>query len=169
MDMKLLKVRIRAGDLALKENQLMYPAKYDPVALDRVGLHGSALNNVGISMSGEVGRGGSEEWMFIALPEPHASDWASDPDMEFCSSADCDTEMEQWRINNGVPELEYDQEVVNAISAKMAAGINQNQTQIKKDRDALDENHPDRGIRKIRRTIAEVMAEKQITIIETPR
>jgi len=164
-------------NIALREDQLVYPVKYGRGAkellagaelLDRVGLHASVLNPVSISMSGEVGRGGPEEWMIICLPEPYASDWATDPDMEICSSADCDTDMEQWRINNGVPELRYDEEVVNAIAAKMAANINQTPAQVKRDKDALDEDKPDRGIRKARRSMADVMAEKGITIIEPP-
>ena len=117
-------------------------------------------------MSGEVGRGGPEEWCFIALPDALADDWATDPDIEICSSADCDTEMEQWRINNGVPEERIDEEVINAIRAKREIQLPQTPEQKQKDLDALDSSKPDRGIRMSRRNIADIMAEKGITITE---
>ncbi len=151
--MKLLKVRIRRGDHTKGEDQLVYPTKYDPVEIDRIGMSAPTINHAGISMSGEVGRGGSEEWCIIAMPDVVANEYALDPDMQIRTSAECDTDMEAWRIQNGVPEERVYPEIVNAIKAKQDANIALSPGNM----NALDVNHPEKGINKARRNIQDIL------------
>ena len=131
----------------------MYPAAYDAVNIDRVGFSAANINQLSISMSGEIGRGGSEEWGIIAMPDAVADAYALDPDMEIISSTEADTLMQAWRIQNKVSEERIDADVINAIRAKREAGIPETQ----EDLDALDVTKPDRGITKARKPIGDVV------------
>jgi len=151
--MRIVKVRIRAGDPTIGENQLIYPARYNPIEVDRLGGGVGRLNKINVSMSGDIGRGGNEEFMYVALPDSLAREYAQDPDMMIVDSTTADTEMEQWRINNGVPEEVVDPNILNAIKAKQDAGIPLTQANL----DALDPTKPARGINKARANCKEVI------------
>ena len=116
--MKLIKVKIRRGDHKIDEPMMVYPNKYDPVEVDRVGMYATAINNALISLSGEIGRGGDHEFCIIAMPDDVADEYATDPDMEIIDSDTANDLMEQWRIGNDFPEETIDPNRIMAIRAK---------------------------------------------------
>lgn len=152
--MRLLKVRIKRGDYTKGEPQMVYPAKYNPVEVDRVGRSSVMINSAGISLSGDIGRGDDEEFCIIAMPDELALEYAKDPDMAIISSEEADALMESWRENNKVPvEAVADPVRLQAISAKQAAGIALSQ----EDMDALDPEKDTRGINKTRKPVGEMV------------
>jgi len=152
--MRLVKVRIRAGDVAKGEDQMVYPDRYNAAEVDRYGMYASQLNPATVSLSGDIGRGGSEEFCIIALPDALAEEYADDPEIMIVDSTEADTLMEQWRVNNGAPEESTTSSSrLEAIRAKMDAGVELSQ----EDTDALDINKPTPGVGKTRQPIAEKM------------
>ena len=147
------------------ENQLVYPDRYDPYEVDRLGGGTTRLNHCSISMSGEIGRGGDEEFTFIVMRDDRALEYAADPDMMIVDSVTADAEMEQARINNGVPEEQINDSIVNAIMAKQTAGIPLTQANL----DALDPDKPERGINRARKLSKDVVPEIDDNLSPIPR
>lgn len=114
---KVVRVRIRHGDFKKGESQLVYPDRYNPHEVDRLG---SGV----LDYSGHIGRGQKEEWCLIALPEDVANEYAIDPDMEIVSAVDADAMREQWRVEKGEPEeVVSDPNRMMVIIAKKLAGL----------------------------------------------
>lgn len=151
--MKLLSVRIRRGDFRKGEPQLVYPERYDAVEVELEGMSAPSLaGHASIGMSGDIGRGATEEFCIIALPDTLADEYALDPDMEIISETEADTLMEEWRVKNGIPEERItDENRFRMIEAKQKAGIQLSQ----EDLDALDPEKPVKGINKSRTPVAE--------------
>ena len=61
--MKVVKVRIRAGDFTQGEAQMVYPARYNAREVDARGVGPSAVNGSG-AYSGHIGRGADAEHAF---------------------------------------------------------------------------------------------------------
>lgn len=152
---KLIKVTIRRGELG--EPAMKYPSRYNAVEVDRFGYYSTKLNNAGVSLSGGLGRGESTEFCIIALPDTLADDYATDPHMEIVDEATADTLMEQWRLDNGVPEDQVtDIHRIQAITVKQNANIPLTQ----EDLDSLDTTKAVRGINKSRKPVREVLGSK---------
>ena len=150
--MRLLKVLIKRGDIGKDEDMMVYPARYNAVEVDRMGHYATAINPANVSLSGEIGRGGIEEYCIIALPDTLAVEYAQDPDMAIIDSTEADTLMESWRLANGAPEETIKEPArITAIRAKLDAGLSLSQS----DLDALDPEKSEGGINKTRRPVAE--------------
>jgi len=151
--MKIVKVRIRSGDHTKGEDAMVYPARYDPIEVDRMGAYATKINHAGVSLSGGLSRGEPEEFCLIMLPDALANEYALDPDMTIITDLEADTLMEQWRVDNNIPqEMVTDINRIEAIKAKQATGITPSQ----EDMDALDPTKPIRGINKVRESMSEV-------------
>lgn len=100
--MRLVKVRIRRGDFAKGEDQMVYPKRYHPIEVDRMGMYATAINPAGISLSGDIGRGDAEEYCVIALPDDLAEEYAADPDMAIIDETEADKLMTSWKEGNNV-------------------------------------------------------------------
>ena len=150
--MRLVKVRIRRGDPKKGEDMMVYPEAYNPQEVDRYGRYATGINPAQVSLSGEIGRGGEEEFCVISLPDEMAETYAQDPDMAIIDEAEADNLMESWRIANGAPEESVvDPTRITAIRAKQEAGIPLSQADV----DALDPAKSERGINKTRKPVAE--------------
>jgi hypothetical protein len=160
--MKLIKVRIRSGSIAMGEPQMVYPVRYDAQEVDRQGVYATGLNPASCSMSGGIGRGESQEFCIIALEDSLADEYALDPDMEIVTETVADTLMEQWRIGNDVPEETVtDPDRINAIQTKIAAGLQPSTNDLK----ALDVNDDTvRGINKTRMPINNRLKNRLTTV-----
>lgn len=135
--MKIVKVMIRRGDPAAGQRQMLYPTRYNAKEVDAKGRILPA------GYSGHIGLGGDTEWLFIALDDETADDYALDPDMEIVAPEDADADLESWRVMRGEPAEQVTDAVrIQAIAAKQAAGI----PLTDEDRDALDPDKPVRGI-----------------------
>lgn len=156
--MKLVSVRIRRGDYKKGEAQLVYPDRYDPREVDAEGLSAVQLGgNAGVGMSGDIGRGGTEEFCVIALPDALADEYAEDPDMELITETQCDLLHEDWRKSNGLPEeMVTDEMRLRVIEAKQKAGIALSQ----EDMDALDPTKPVKGINKTKTPVSEILSKR---------
>lgn len=107
--MRLIKVRIKKGDFTKGEDQMIYPARYNPVEVDRMGMYATAINPAGASLSGNIGRGEEEEFCIIALPDNLAEEYAADPDMAIIDETEADNLMNDWKEGNGISvELKHD-------------------------------------------------------------
>lgn len=148
---KVVKVRIRRGDPNKGENQLVYPARYNAIEIDRMGrLIGP---NEG-GYSGHIGMGQAEEWCLAILPDKLAAAYAEDPDMEIITYRRADILREEWRQFRGEPsEIVNDVDRIHAIRAKQEAGIELSQ----EDFDALDADKDVPGIRKRIRPLQQVV------------
>lgn len=150
--MRTILVTIKRGDPGKGENQLVYPARYDAVEVDRFGMSAPTLNQAGVSMSGEVGKGGDVEHCVIILPDALAEEYASDPDMRIITSGEADAFMEDCRIKNGIPEeIVTDPIRITAIRAKQEAGLPLSAGDVA----ALNPESPERGLGKSRRPVSE--------------
>lgn len=148
--MRLVKVRIRAGDTSIGDDQLVYPTRYDAKEVDRYGFYATKLNVAAVSMSGDIGRGGDEEYCVIALPDALAEEYADDPNMMLIDSIEADTLMESWRVKNGAPkEVVTDSARIDLIRAKRDNQI----TLTQEDLDALDVNKDTPGVNSSRTPI----------------
>lgn len=147
--MKVLKVHIRRGRKG--EDLMVYPARYKAEEVDRNGL-GPCLVNGACAYSGDIGRGKDDEYCIICLRDDLAEEYAKDPDMEIVSPEDADALMEQWRLDNGLPETVIDSDRIQAIAAKQAAGL----TLTKSDLDALDPTKSEPGINMRLRKLADL-------------
>ena len=151
--MKIVKVRIRRGDLG--EAQMVYPVRYNAQEVDRRGLGPLSVNKSG-AYSGHIGRGGREEWCIIMLEDDTALQYAADPDMEIISEETADILMEQWRVDNHEPEeVVTDPERINAIRAKQGAGVKLSAEDLR----ALDPKDQMRGINRRLRSMRDVLAD----------
>lgn len=145
--MKIVKVRIRRGDPAKGEDQLVYPARFNPAEVQRRGI---GHINGARGYSGHIGLGGDEEWTFVGLDDDLADEYALDPDMEIVTPAQADAEMEQWRLMRGEPaEFVRDPERIQAIVAKQQAGLALTQ----EDLDALNPDSPVPGVNRAERAV----------------
>jgi len=152
--MKALRVRIRRGDFALGQSQMVYPARYNAREVMLNGLGPLSVNQTG-AYSGHIGRGGSEEWCLILLDDAMADEYAQDPDMEIVTATEADALMEQWRIDNDESEeVVSDPDRINAIRAKQGAGIALSPDDLR----ALDPKDRMRGITKRLRKVADIVA-----------
>lgn len=147
--MKVLKVHIRRGRKG--EDLMVYPARYDAEEVDRFGL-GPCLVNGTCAYSGNIGRGEDDEYCIICLADDLAYEYAKDPDMEIITPKQADALMEQWRVDNGLPETVIDSDRIQAIAVKQAAGL----ALTKSDLDALDPTKPEPGIRPSLRKLADL-------------
>lgn len=152
--MKVLKVRIRRGDFAKGESQMMYPARYNAREVMLNGLGPLSVNQTG-AYSGHIGRGGAEEWCIILLDDALADEYAAGSDMEIITAGKADALMEQWRIDNDEPEeVVRDPDRINAIRAKQGAGIPLSA----EDRRALDPEDRMLGVNKRLQKVADVVS-----------
>lgn len=152
--MKALKVRIRRGDFALGQSQMVYPARYNAQEIMLNGLGPLSVNQTG-AYSGHIGRGGSEEWCIILLDDVMADEYAQDSDMEIITAGRADALMEQWRIDNGESEeVIRDRDRIMAIRAKQVAGIALSVEDLR----ALDPNDRVLGINRRLRKVADIVA-----------
>lgn len=119
--MRLIKVRIRRGDHTQGEDQMVYPARYNAVEVDRMGMYATAINHAGASLSGHIGRGEEEEYCVIALPDNLALEYASDPDMAIIDEAEADKLMNEWKEGNDVPD-----EMIHHPVSRKVKNINNN-------------------------------------------
>lgn len=101
--MRLVKVRIRRGDFTKGEDQMVYPDRYNPIEVDRLGMYATAINHAGVSLSGDIGRGDEEEYCIIALPDTLAEEYAADPDMAIIDETEANRLMNSWKEGNNVP------------------------------------------------------------------
>jgi hypothetical protein len=154
--MKVLKVHIRRGGKG--EKMMVYPSRYDAEEVDRNGLGPCNVNGT-MAYSGHIGKGESEEWCFITLDDKLADEYALDPDMEIVTAAAADTDMEAWRVENGLPAERIDATRIQAITAKQNAGITLSQS----DLDALDPEKAEPGISPMLKKLADHKAFKSET------
>lgn len=148
--MKFVKVRIRRGDQASGEPQMVYPAMFNPYE-----VQSSGVGHLHQGYSGHIGFGGSEEWTIIGVDDAVADRYATDPDMAIVTATQADVEMESWRLFRGDPAEEIRDPVrIQAIVAKQAVGL----ALTAEDMAALDPTSPVRGINK-RRPAAEILAQ----------
>ena len=139
--MKIVRVRIRRGDPALGEAQMVYPAGFNADEAQRRGIGH-------IAYSGHMGEGGDEEWTLIGLDDALADTYALDPDMEIVTTVTADAELETWRIRKNEPsEQVRDATRIQAIAAKQSARI----TLSSEDLEALDPDNPVLGINRPRK------------------
>lgn len=149
---KIVKVRIRRG--GLHEDLMVYPDRYNAEEVDRYGVGPLNVQQMAGAYSGHIGMGGDEEWCLIVLLTSLAQEYAESPDMEIITAPEADALMEEWRIYLGEPEeVILDPGRIAAIRAKQGADIPLTQ----EDLDALDPEHPARGINKRLRPIKEMV------------
>ncbi len=150
--MRLVKVKIRRGDAEKGEDQLVYPARYNAVEVDRYGKAAPSIASAGLTMSGDIGRGDEFEYCVIALPDELAEEYASDPDMQIIDEAEADNFLEESRVKNGLPEEQVtDPTRIMAIRAKQDAGLPLTTADIA----ALNPDSAERGLNKTCRPIAD--------------
>lgn len=158
---QIVKVRIVRGET----QQLQYPKRYNAVEVDRHGLSASAFGGP-CGHSGGIGMGQVEEYCLILMPDDLAAEYAADPDMEIVDAATADTLMEQWRIDQDLPEETVGSESrLIAIRAKQEAGI----ALSAEDLQALDPASPVPGINRTRRPVAETLGRRGKHIGSTRR
>lgn len=152
--MKALKVRIHRGDFSKGESQMMYPERYNAREVMLNGLGPLSVNQTG-AYSGNIGRGGSEEWCIILLDDALADEYALDPEMEIVTAGHADALMEQWRRDNDESEeVVRNPDRINAIRAKQGAGIALSADDLR----ALDPNDRMPGINKRLRKVSAIVA-----------
>ena len=154
---RIVKVRIRAGNVRMGETQMIYPAVWHPEEVDMQG--GCTMlnpNEIDVCMTGDIGRGGSEQWLIVALPVALALAYAEDPDIAIIDSIEADTIMETARVGNNQPlERVRNADAVNVIREKQK--VNPNVVLTADEESVLNPDNPMKGINKTRRPSKVVM------------
>lgn len=153
--MRLIKVRIKAGNINAGEDMLIYPSRYNPDEVDRQGGGTTRLNQLAVAMTGEIGRGeATEEYLYLALPDALAEEYALDPDMVIVDSTEANATMEQARINNNIAEtITTDLEMVKLLREKEKTAEPLTQDEL----DILNPANRKKGINKGRYDVAETV------------
>lgn len=135
-----LKIRIRRGDPAKGENQMVYPDVYDAREVD-------AAKQGPILYPGEIGKGASEEHCVVCFHNAEvAKEYLKDKDITKLTKIQVNKFMrERWTGRKDPEERVMDPNRLTAIVAKQNAGMKLSQ----EDQDALDPDKRVPGINRV--------------------